>query len=89
MGLFRDIAGAAIGGAGGAAAASGGGKKRSVGQDLEEAGKKRLEEGGKRPGVDTSQYSVGSMGLSGSVSDAAPDYLSNGRKKRTNGKDRG
>jgi len=40
--------------------------------------------------VDTGQYSVGSMGLAGSVPGQSSDSdFSNGRRKRSNGKNRG
>ena len=67
-------------------------KKRSTGSDLASMAEKRLASGGgKRGGVDTSQYSVGSMGLAGSIPGQSTDLgdNSNGRRKRSNGKDRG
>lgn len=68
-------------------------KKRSTGSDLASIAEKRVESGGKRSsGVNTGQYSVGSMGLAGSIPGQTADLggdMSNGRRKRSNGKDRG
>ena len=68
-------------------------KKRSTASDLAKIGEKRLESSsGKRSsGVNTSQYSVGSMGLTGSIPGQEADLgdNSNARRKRSNGKDRG
>jgi len=104
MGLFRDIAraataggaGAAAGGASGGTAAAGGtsadeesfGSK--AGRIAKRAGKSIMESPKRQVGVDTGQYSVGSMGLAGSVPGQSSDSdFANGRRKRSNGKNRG
>lgn len=65
-------------------------KKRSTGSDLAAIGEKRLASGGKRGSANTGQYSVGSMGLAGSIPGQDSDLggsMDNSRsRKRSNGK---